>query len=1392
MTVPTGSTYEWTYQIWDLNAGLGKDWVETVTAIDMRTLTVPYDKGSGFGTSSGSWQYDNFNNVVTDTRVVHVTDPLNHLTKHYFYSNETEDARRGLPLTTSGALASPHDSGLFLSRQEFSATDHANPLRSFYVRYAYGPGRSTPTGPYFPTNPHVLKEEVIYHDDDDGNNWGSPGGNSAWTKTERSSYDGLGHFRTSTTTSSLGSGSSASPTSRVSTSNFNKVSTTYSCDWDSGCSGTAPSLSGEWVLGIFNYTQVSEGGDTDKTEFCFDAGNGFLERTRRIAVGTSLGPKDVIVEFGQSGGFVTSEKHHGGVNDQVPTSNTCSASLGTADYELSHEYQYGALKKSFFVGDGARLVDRDIDASTGLVEEDYSARQDNDTQGFSVRYEYDDLGRMTEANPYNGSPLGACTDIDYQSATWSYGSTLSVSGLAHINRYQRPGGGSCLGAIATAETIYFDGNGAVSAERRNVASVGSPGNTVTSERLIERNVLGWTTCSTELESTSEHANGCTQSSSSTTFSGFDRYGRPKVSIAPDGFQTDYAHVGEQWSASLVRMRPRSGEAGSFCFKAGQSNSGWLCGMKILQYDGYGRLVSTRESLRDVNAGDYLFASYGHDAGGRLKSAVLQHATYTTHNDNGFSLDGPAQSRGWTYDGRGFLTSETHPETGQVLYAKYDSRGNVLEKRYSSEPSTKSRRYYYDAAGRLDRVEHQNGTKYKQFEYYGNSSAANGLGARGQLKTAKRWSYLPGGNAYLISETYTYKGRDGRPDGRHTEIAPPGEPSIFFYQRQEYDELGGVSKLVYPCRVASVASTDCAVTTREVDFTYDEGALSTVTSADQDYVTNLLFHRNGMPHQYQLANSKNYTLGFDPNRMGRPSSFSDGATTWTLAYDGAGNVTQVGGAQYYYRGASRLIEADLGSSTNQQRYTYDDFGNRTNVENWTGSSWAPNLVTVSTGSNRVTGPGTWTYDEQGNMTSRPDAGSGSVGYTWDLLGAMLELSTGAQDHSYVYTADDERIVEARPGDDQYTLRDFNGQVIREYRGSCGFPTGGNAGALFADSFETDDTECWSKSEPPGSTGSGYTRRYRDSIYAGPLNIASVEEDGETLFYYRDHLRSPRTVRDSSGSVVETYEFFPFGEQVTPSSPSGDGVKATTKFTSHERDEAITTNVMDDLDYMHARYSSPLLGRFVSVDPISGKPGRTLSWNRYIYSYNNPMSFVDPDGLEPLEANVLQFFNRWFGADFSSTQLFLDSRLVPNKNTAIALGNFVFVEPGETSSGVRRRTLEGLALLGHELDHVRFYQIVGGAFYGAYVGNYLENRFKGEGAGHNEAYLGIVFEELARKTEARVRTFLQQHPDILEKLISGEPLSEADLEAINADVEEHARSGGLKKGLQFIQGFLVYVR
>jgi RHS repeat-associated protein len=118
---------------------------------------------------------------------------------------------------------------------------------------------------------------------------------------------------------------------------------------------------------------------------------------------------------------------------------------------------------------------------------------------------------------------------------------------------------------------------------------------------------------------------------------------------------------------------------------------------------------------------------------------------------------------------------------------------------------------------------------------------------------------------------------------------------------------------------------------------------------------------------------------------------------------------------------------------------------------------------------------------------------------------------------------------------------------------------------------------------------------------------------------DHLGTPRMVADETGSWanIKRHDYLPFGEELFAGTGgrtaalgyAGDGVRQ--QFTQQERD------FETGLDYFKARYYSPVQGRFISVDP-SGKSinkANPQTWNRYSYTYNNPVTMVDQNGKWP---------------------------------------------------------------------------------------------------------------------------------------------------------------------------------
>ena len=149
---------------------------------------------------------------------------------------------------------------------------------------------------------------------------------------------------------------------------------------------------------------------------------------------------------------------------------------------------------------------------------------------------------------------------------------------------------------------------------------------------------------------------------------------------------------------------------------------------------------------------------------------------------------------------------------------------------------------------------------------------------------------------------------------------------------------------------------------------------------------------------------------------------------------------------------------------------------------------------------------------------------------------------------------------------------------------------------------------------------------------------------------DHLGTPRQITDETGSAVALHSYYPFGSEATD--PSQDEVEL--KFTGHERDESGSGGA-GMLDYMHARYCSPGLGRFLSIDPVaSGKPQDPQSWNKLSYGLNNPTKFVDPDGRE---SRVTQMVELAINDRLRGQETFLSDPTLQ----AVAIGTMALMSP-----------------------------------------------------------------------------------------------------------------------------------
>jgi RHS repeat-associated protein len=104
---------------------------------------------------------------------------------------------------------------------------------------------------------------------------------------------------------------------------------------------------------------------------------------------------------------------------------------------------------------------------------------------------------------------------------------------------------------------------------------------------------------------------------------------------------------------------------------------------------------------------------------------------------------------------------------------------------------------------------------------------------------------------------------------------------------------------------------------------------------------------------------------------------------------------------------------------------------------------------------------------------------------------------------------------------------------------------------------------------------------------------------------DHLGSSNVLVDEYGTLVNFEEYYPFGE-----TSFGSYAKKRYRFCGKEKDEE------SGMYYYGARYYSPWLCRFISVDPLAGK---YPFYTPFQYAGNKPINFIDLDGKEEKPAD-----------------------------------------------------------------------------------------------------------------------------------------------------------------------------
>ena len=115
------------------------------------------------------------------------------------------------------------------------------------------------------------------------------------------------------------------------------------------------------------------------------------------------------------------------------------------------------------------------------------------------------------------------------------------------------------------------------------------------------------------------------------------------------------------------------------------------------------------------------------------------------------------------------------------------------------------------------------------------------------------------------------------------------------------------------------------------------------------------------------------------------------------------------------------------------------------------------------------------------------------------------------------------------------------------------------------------------------------------------VGQLTPQGGIYYYVNDHLGTPQKILDQSGAVVWSGDYKPFGSVNATVADLGNSFRFSGQYYDSET----------GLHCNWHRYYDSNTGRYLTPDPIGFEGGINL----YAYVQNNPINFIDPEGLSP---------------------------------------------------------------------------------------------------------------------------------------------------------------------------------
>lgn len=636
---------------------------------------------------------------------------------------------------------------------------------------------------------------------------------------------------------------------------------------------------------------------------------------------------------------------------------------------------------------------------------------------------------------------------------------------------------------------------------------------------------------------------------------------------------------------------------------------------------------------------------------------------TTYNYNDIGelqsvLDPEGIQTLYSYDLAGRRISQIHPDRG-VSTSEYDAAGNLI-------------RIY---TANLQNGASQN---YVQYKYDFNRISEIRLpdlpngGNPGNVRYFYEQAGVGNNSGKLIrkidnsGETQYEYGNMGEVVNEFKKVIVYNMPPLFFNTRFTYDSWNRLTNLVYPDG-------------EDVIYEYNlAGNLKRMSNADgYEYIKDIEYDEYEQRTLVVNGNDTRSEFQYNPaNRKLNVHVLSDVSGNELLrnnySYDFVGNVTQLEnvaapfqsmggnyGFVYEYDRLNRLINANgyfNGSSgsfaIDQSDFTLDVSYNNTggimnksqhhnqNLNQNTQNSYA-NSYTYNSGTHKVqniinTNTGdqeSFDYDGNGNVVTYDKNGDVDRMY-WDEQDRLKVVNKDyAGIYQYnVYNDVGERIIKYNlQGGSQlyqngalvdagniaiegykvypnsYVTIDANKILTKHYYGGPTRIASRIGNFDFTTMKKTDFSKLSDKKEEPDTEADFKMYLKKAGIDIESLTVELSKKGGSdpnVYYLHGDHLGTANFVTERHGDATQFFVNLPFGETMAEQMT---GVYDNPfKFNAKELDSDT------GLYYYGARYYNPRLSIWYGVDPMAEQ---TPNWSPFVYTFNNPVRYVDPSGMIP---------------------------------------------------------------------------------------------------------------------------------------------------------------------------------